>query len=184
MKALSPYRQCLQTCIRRNKQNPGEKIMKNTIKSIGLLSLFVLLVGCSQSFVAAQNDQKGGPVINGVWRIVVTPRICATGNPVGVTFPAVLLFNQDGTMTGTSTAVTSAYGNWHRESGRAAYSFATVSLKYDTNGVSIGSRQISQNVTIDESGNSFTTTGTFQDYDNAGNPTISGCSTSTGSRFQ
>jgi len=111
---------------------------------------------------------------NGVWRIVVTPRICATGNPVGVTFPAVLLFNQDGTMTGTSTAVTSAYGNWYRESGRAAYSFATVSLKYDTNGVPIGSRQISQNVTIDEGGNSFTTTGTFQDYDNAGNPTISG----------
>jgi hypothetical protein len=158
--------------------------MKNTIKSIGLLSLFVLLVCCSQSFVAAQNDQKAGPGIVGVWQTVVTPRICATGNPVGITFPGILLFDQDGTMTGTSTTVTSTYGIWSREAGRAAYSFASLSLKYDANGMSVGSRRISQNVTIDESGNSFTSTGTFQDYDNAGNPTISGCSTSTGTRFQ
>ena len=158
--------------------------MKTTLRSIGLLAVIVLLVGCSQSFVAAQNDQKTVPGLNGVWQIVVMPRICATGNPVGVTFPAVLLFNQDGTMTGTSTAVTSAYGNWHREPGRAAYSFATLSLKYDTAGTFIGSRRISQDVTIDETGNAFTSSGTFQDYDAAGNATISGCSTSTGSRFQ
>jgi hypothetical protein len=158
--------------------------MKTTLKSMGLVAAIILLVSCSQSFVAAQNDQKGGPGLNGVWQVVVVPRICATGNPVGVTFPAVLLFNQDGTMTGTSTAVTSAYGNWNREAGRAAYLFATLSLKYDATGTFIGSRRISQNVTIDETGNAFTSSGTFQDYDPAGNPTISGCSTSTGSRFQ
>jgi hypothetical protein len=47
-----------------------------------------------------------------------------------------------------------------------------------------GTRRITQSVTLDDSGNSFTSTGTFQDSDLAGNPTISGCSTSTGTRFQ
>jgi hypothetical protein len=158
--------------------------MKTTLRSIGLLAVFVLLVGCSQSFVAAQNDQKVVAGINGVWQTVVTPRICATGNPVGPTFPGILMFGQDGTMTGTSTAVTSTYGHWNREAGRGEYSFASLSLKYDTSGMFVGSRRISQDVTIDETGNAFTSSGRFQDYDSAGNPTITGCSTSTGLRFQ
>ena len=157
--------------------------MKTSLSSIGLIAVFILLVSCTQNFVAAQNDQKAEPTINGVWQTVVTPRICATGNPVGPTFPGILMFSQDGTMTGTSTAVTSTYGNWKREPGRGEYSFASLSLKYDASGAFIGSRRISQNVTIDESGNSFTSSGTFQDYDAAGDPTTSGCSTSTGSRF-
>jgi len=158
--------------------------MKNVLKSFGLFALTVALIGCSQNFVAAQNDQSSAPLLNGVWQTVVTPRVCATGNPVGLTFPGILLFSQDGTMTGTSTAVTTTYGHWEREGGRGQYSFASLSLKYDASGVLIGSRRISQNVTVDEGGKSFTSSGTFQDYDAAGNPTISGCSTATGSRFQ
>jgi hypothetical protein len=92
------------------------------------------------------------------------------------------MFDHNGTMTGTSTAVSTTYGLWRREPGARQYSFASISLKYDASGNSVGSRRISQNVTVDE--NSFTSSGTFQDYDNAGNPTISGCSTSTGTRFQ
>ena len=158
--------------------------MTTTLKSIGIVVGLILFVSCSQSFVAAQNDQKTVPGINGVWQTIVTPRICATGNPVGPTFPGILSFSQDGTMTGTSTAVTSTYGYWNREAGRGEYSFASLSLKYDASGNFIGSRRISQNVTVDDSGNAFTSSGTFQDYNTAGNPTISGCSTSTGSRFQ
>lgn len=157
--------------------------MKTTFTSMGLLFLMITLVGCSQSFVAAQNDEKSGPAINGVWQTVVTPRICATGNPVGPTFPGILLFSQDGSLTGTSTAVTSTYGYWNRESGRGQYSFAALSLKYDISGNFVGSRRISQSVTVDASGDAFTSSGTFQDFDTAGNPTISGCSTSTGTRF-
>ena len=158
--------------------------MTTTLKSTGLVSAILLLVSCTQSFVSAQNDQVSQQGIDGVWQTVVTPRICATGNPVGPTFPGILMFNQDGTMTGTSTAVNSAYGHWNREHGRAEYSFAALSLKYDAAGTFIGTRRISQDVTIDESGNAFTSSGTFQDTDVSGNPTISGCSTATGSRFQ
>ena len=157
--------------------------MKTTFTSIGLVALIVVLIGCSQSFVAAQNDQKSAPAINGVWQTVVTPRICANGNPVGPTFPGILMFVQDGSMTGTSTAVTSTYGYWTRESGRGEYSFASLSLKYDASGNFAGSRRISQNVSVNETGDAFTSSGTFQDFDTAGNATISGCSTATGSRF-
>jgi hypothetical protein len=94
------------------------------------------------------------------------------------------MFNHDGTMTGTSTAVTSTYGVWHREAGAHQYSFASLSLKYNASGVFIGSRRITQNVTLDEVGNSFTSGGGFQDFDAAGAQTASGCSTSTGTRFQ
>lgn len=158
--------------------------MKTVFKAIGLTAAAILLVGCSQLFVAAQSDQKNVSSIEGVWQTVVTPRICATGAPIGPTFPGILMFNRDGTMTGTSTAVSSTYGLWHREPGLHQYSFASLSLKYDASGNLIGSRRISQDVELDETGNSFTSTGGFQDYDVAGNPTISGCSTATGTRFQ
>jgi len=158
--------------------------MKTMFKAIGLTAAAVLLVGCSQMFVAAQGDQKNVSSIDGVWQTVVTPRICASGAPLGPTFPGILLFSRDGTMTGTSTAVTSTYGLWRSEQGSRQHSFAALSLKYDASGNLVGSRQISQEVELDETGTSFTSTGGFQDYDLAGNPTIAGCSTSTGTRFQ
>lgn len=131
--------------------------------------------------VTAQANRAG---IEGVWQTVVTPRICATGAPVGPTFPGILMFEKGGTLTGTSTAVTSGYGVWEKEPGALRYSFALLSFKYDAGGNLIGSRRISQDVTIDPSGDSLVTTGGFQDYDPSGNPTISGCSTATGVRFQ
>ena len=159
--------------------------MKTMLKSFTLVLSVVLLVGCSQLFVSAQNDdQVSGGSIDGVWQTTVTPRICATGAAVGPTFPGILMFSHDGNLTGTSTAVTTAYGSWRREPGARQYSFAALSLKYDASGNWIGTRRISQNVNVDESGNSFTSSGTFQDSDTAGNPTISGCSTSVGTRFQ
>ena len=158
--------------------------MKTLLKSFSLITAALVLVGCSQLLVSGQSDQSNVRSIEGVWQTIVTPRICATGAPVGPTFPGILMFENGGTMTGTSTAVTSAYGLWTREPGPRQYSFASISLKYDSAGNMIGSRRISQNVTLDQSGNSFTSSGTFQDYDVNGNPTISGCATSTGVRFE
>ena len=158
--------------------------MKRLLNSISILAAAVALVGCSQILVAGQNDSGNNPKLEGVWQTVVTPRICATGVPVGPTFPGILLFENGGTMTGTSTAVTSTYGLWRREPGVPQYSFASLSLRYDPAGNWIGSRRITQAVTLEFPGSTFTSTGTFQDYDVNGSPTMSGCATSTGSRFQ
>jgi hypothetical protein len=133
--------------------------------------------------VLGQTDRN--PVnLEGVWRTAVTPRNCANGNPVAPEFPGILLFAQGGTMTGTSTAASSVYGIWRRDGGAREFTFATVSLKYDAAGTLIGSRRITQSVTLDSGGNTFTSTGGFQDYDLSGNPTITGCSTSVGTRFE
>jgi len=158
--------------------------MKTTLRVAAVTIGLMILVGCSHLFVAGQIDQRNPGSIDGVWQTVVTPRNCNTGDPLGLTFPGILMFNHDGTITGTSTAVTSTYGIWHREAGAGQYSFTSLSLKYNTSGVFVGSRRITQNVTVDENRNRFTSDGGFQDLDAAGTQIASGCSTSTGSRFQ
>lgn len=159
--------------------------MRNKIigAASALLTLIALL-GCSQLFVAGQESEKRSGRIEGVWRTVVTVRNCATGAPLPVPpFPGILMFNEGGTMSGTSTAAASVYGTWVREHGSYDYSFTTLSFKYDAAGVLIGSRNITQTVRLDDNGIPMTTSGGFQDFDLNGNPTVSGCSTATGMRF-
>jgi hypothetical protein len=160
----------------------GGNIMKPVVEKFSLVITVVAFAACIQISAFGQ-DKTNIRSIEGVWQTVVTPHICATGAPVGPTFPGILSFDDSGTMTGTSTAVTSTYGVWVRSAGARMYSFSTISLKYDTAGNAIGRRRINQDVTLDSGGDSFTSTGGFQDFDLAGNATISGCSSSVGTRF-
>ena len=158
--------------------------MKNIIRHISSLVMLVGLVVLFQSFALAQAEKSYVSSIEGVWRTVVTPRVCATGAPVGITFPGILLFEDGGTMTGTSTAVTSVYGLWSRGGGAREYTFSSLSFRYDAAGNLLGTRRIDQTVILGISGSSFTSSGTFQDHDLNGNLTSSGCATSTGTRFE
>ena len=158
--------------------------MKKLILWISSVVMVAGLVGFTQFAGRAQSDSKDVSSIEGVWRTVVTPRICATGNPLPITFPGILMFEKGGTATGTSTAVTSAYGLWNRDPGEHKYSFALLSFRYDPTGTLLGTRRIDQAVVLGEDGDSFVSSGTFEDRDLAGNVAASGCSTSTGSRFQ
>ncbi|MEP7149765.1 MAG: hypothetical protein ABI857_12875 [Acidobacteriota bacterium] len=148
-----------------------------------LLVVALSIVAVLQLSVAGQ-EKSSSSSIEGVWRTAVTPRICSTGVPVGPVFPGILMFIKGGTMTGTSTAVTSVYGNWSKENRPRQYSFDSLSFRFDISGNLLGTRRITHDVTLDDSGNSMVSSGTFQDHDNAGNPTMSGCSTATGVRFQ
>jgi hypothetical protein len=158
--------------------------MKKLFRSMMPLTAVLGLIICAQLSVSGQEGKVDLSSIEGVWKTVVTPRICATGTPVGPTFPGILMFISGGTMTGTSTAVTSVYGSWAREPGLRRYSFATLSFRYDASGNLTGTRRIFQDVTLDDDGDSFVSSGGFQDRDNAGQLTMSGCSTSTGERFE
>ena len=170
---------------RRTNQILEEVKMKNIFRQISSLVLASALVVLFQSFVFAQSDKSDVSSIEGVWRTTVTPRVCATGAPITTPFPGILLFEKGGTMTGTSTAVTSVYGLWSRATGAREYSFSSLALRYDqAAGTLLGTRRIDQTVTLGANGDTFTTSGTFQDHDLAGNPTASGCSTSVGTRFQ
>ncbi len=157
--------------------------MKKLIHWSSPLVIAICIVAVLQLSVAGQ-EKSASSSIEGVWRTTVTPRICTTGVPVGPVFPGILMFIKGGTMTGTSTAVTSVYGNWFRENGPRQYSFESLSFRFDGSGNLLGTRRITHDVTLDERGNLMTSSGTFHDHDNAGNPTMSGCSTATGVRFQ
>lgn len=148
--------------------------------TLGIVGLFTL-VGCTQLFVSGQPQVS--TVLEGVWRTSVTPRNCQTGQPLPVPpFPGILAFERGGTITGTSTAVTSVYGTWQREPGQDSYSFRTLSFRYDASGALQGTRVISQNVTLGPN-KEMTTDGEFKDYDATGALVASGCSTATGTRF-
>ncbi|MEO8041574.1 MAG: hypothetical protein ABI646_03090 [Acidobacteriota bacterium] len=158
--------------------------MKKVLNTMSLVIGILVLIGSAQLIVSGQSAEGNGATIEGVWQTVVTPRSCATGVPVAPTFPGILMFEKGGTMAGTSTAASSVYGIWGRQSGRRRFSFTTISLKYNPSGVLIGSRRISQNVTLDDSGDGFTSDGGFQDFDLNGASTISGCSSSVGTKFE
>ena len=130
--------------------------MKKMFCRISSVVFVASVVVLFQSVGAAQVSKSDGASIEGVWRTVVSPRVCATGAPVGITFPGILLFEDGGTMTGTSSAVTSVYGLWSRELGAREYSFASLSFRYDAAGVLLGTRRIEQTVTVGLSGTSFT----------------------------
>ena len=163
----------------------------------GTIFGLLLIIGSVQLFASGQElKSESSPdsienfsvkrSIVGTWQTSVTARNCQTGAPVAPAFPGLLTFNQGGTLSGTSTAVTSVYGVWQRENGLQQYSFAFISLRYNANGMFIGTQKVRQTATfggIGASGNEFTTTGTSEVFDADGNLIATGCATSTGTRF-
>jgi hypothetical protein len=117
----------------------------------------VLTVIMATSVVSAQNAQEkraassdaSERTIAGVWRTVVTPRNCQTGEPVAASFPGLFTFHVHGTMSeygigpGSSPALRSpGHGLWQREPGWQQYSIAFMGYRYNANGVFIGSSKV------------------------------------------
>jgi hypothetical protein len=165
-----------------------KRIMKNKLTQItlGTFVIAIAIFGGSQLLVSGQ--EKGRSHLRdlvGTWQTSVTPRDCATGLPIPIPpFPGILTFNQGGTMTGTSSAVSSTFGIWRAERGWSEYSFKSVSFRYDPAGTILGTRTIMQHVTLEEEGVAFNSTGAFEDADLNGGIVAIGCTTATGSRLE
>ena len=98
--------------------------------------MLILFAGM-QIFVFGQEDEnleRTERSLVGTWQTSVTPRNCQTGDPVAPAFPGILTFNDGGTMTGTSTAVSSVYGIWAKMRGWRNNSLAFLSLRYSPTG--------------------------------------------------
>jgi hypothetical protein len=165
--------------------------MKNKFMQIAMGMIFglLMLIGSAQFFVSAQENERrerggGERSLVGTWQTVVTPRNCATGAAVAPAFPGILTFAVGDTLTGTSTVVSSVYGIWRREQGWQNYSFAFISLRYSPAGAFIGTQRVRQTLVLGGSGNDFTTTGSVEILDAGGSVIGTGCSTSTGTRFE
>lgn len=169
--------------------------MKNKFMQIaaGTILGLLMIIGSTQFFVSGQElknefseNSSNKKSIVGTWQTIVTPRNCQTGAAVATGFPGLLTFNEGGTLTGTSTAVSSVYGVWHRNLPTLLplYSFAFISLRYSPTGAFIGTQKVRQTAELGVSGNDFTTTGTVEVYDANGNLIATGCTASTGTRFE
>jgi hypothetical protein len=166
-----------------------------TIRKVVALNCLVALVAAlavSQATVAAQGARAPERSIEGVWRVTVTPRNCATGIPIPIAaFEALYTFHKDGTLSAwfqNSTITTTRspnHGLWKRDEGWSAYSFRFVHLRYNlTTGVFIGRQEAAGTLVLGESGDDFTTDGSTALFDAGGNPTGASCSNSVGTRFQ
>jgi len=173
--------------------------MKNKFlqTTVGTLLGLLMLVGCAQLLVSAQNssifesaqsDEIQQLDIVGVFRTTVTQRNCRTGNPIG-TFQALLTFNEGGTMAETSTALSPAlrtpgHGVWRSEPGFQQYSIAVTFLRFNPDGTFFGTQVIRQTVTLAPGGNQYNATGFVEAYNASGNLLGTGCATSVGTRFE
>lgn len=169
------------------------------LKIVGAAALATLICAVfAQVLVSGQNTEKeqseefiqnfGNRSIEGTWQTVITLRNCQTGAAVR-SFPAVLSFHQGGTLTGDSTVVspalkTGSYGVWERERGWQQYSFAFMFFVFNPDGTLAGSQKVRQFANLRADSNYFTTTGTVEISNANGNVIATGCSTSTGTRFE
>lgn len=150
------------------------------------------------SIVSAQNDQErrafpeaSERTIAGVWRTVVTPRNCQTGEQVAPAFPGLFTFQVHGTMSeygigpGSSPALRSpGHGVWERQHGRHDYSFAFTFDRYNATGAFIGSQTVSAALELGRSSDEFTTKSGIQIFDANDTLIATACATAVGRRFE
>jgi hypothetical protein len=149
------------------------------------LAAIASLVG-SQSSASTANPRT----IAGVWRTVVTPYNCQTGQPI-VTLSGLFTFNRGGTMSeygigpGSSPALRSpGHGVWQREHGWKEYSFVFTFYRYNANGVFLGSQKVTAALQLGGGGDDFASRSAIEILDVNDNVIGTGCATAAGTRFE
>ena len=147
--------------------------------------LMISVVPVIPQSVTAQSQAPERSLV-GVWVTQVTRRNCETGEPIGATGRIQLTFAEGGTLLetiGPSTIRSPGNGIWKREHGWNEYSYALRFMRYDAAGSFIGSGVVRVAITLDETGNHYTSTATNDVLDVNGNVIGSGCATSVSTRF-
>ena len=142
---------------------------------------------------ATAQDQAPDRSLVGVWVVKITPRNCATGEPIPTAaFEALFTFHEDKTMLvslrNSSLTVdrTAAHGLWRRDAGWSAYSFKFVHIRRTVStGAFAAFQENAAALVLAESGDEFTTDGSGASFDVNGNPLgTNSCSNSVGTRFK
>jgi hypothetical protein len=168
------------------------KLVKTTMSSLSfacaLVSLVTAVTLSTSGVASAQAPER---TIQGVWRTMVTPVNCQTGDPLGPPFPGLFTFNKGGTMSeygigpGSSPALRSpGHGVWQHEQSWQDYSFTFTFYRYNSSGVFIGSQKVTAALELGESGDEFTTHSTVEVLDANGNVIATFCAVNAGTRFE
>jgi hypothetical protein len=168
--------------------------MKRTMLSTLTQAILAIAiaVAVSQATVTGQ-DQAPDRSLAGVWLVKITPRNCATGDPIPTaTFEALYTFHEDKNMSvsfrnNTLTLErTAAHGLWRRDLGWSEYSFKFVHIRRNVStGTFAGLQESAGTLVLAESGDEFTTDASTTGFDVNGNPVgTPSCSNSVGARFK
>jgi hypothetical protein len=171
-----------------------KKAMKRTILSTMTLAILVIAiaVAVSQATAIGQGHVPDRS-LGGVWLVEITPRNCATGEPIltAVT-KALYTFHDDGMMSVSfvnnsfTLERTAAHGLWRRDLGWEGYSFKFIHYRRNVStGAFAGKQEGAGALVLAASGDEFTTDGSSQVFDVNDNPVgTGGCSNSVGTRFK
>ena len=167
--------------------------MKRTMLSTVTLAILAIAiaVAVSQATVTGQGPAPDRSLA-GVWLVKITPRNCATGEPIPTAaFEALFTFHEDKTMlvsfrnNSLTLERTAAHGLWRRDLGWNEYSFKFVHIRRNVStGAFAGYQEGAGTLVLAESGDEFTTDGSSTVFDVNGNPGTPGCSNSVGTRFK
>ena len=146
-----------------------------TLTKQGMVIAFAVIAAVTGTGAAVSAQGTDTP-LRGVWRTVVTPHNCQTGQPFG-SLPGLFTFNQGGTMAeygigpGQSPALRSpGHGVWQREHGWQQYSFAFTFYRYDASAAFVGSVKVTAALELGASGDEFASRSSIEMLDAAGNP--------------
>jgi len=153
-----------------------------------IMTVVILMISVVPVIAQSVTAQSEAPErsLEGVWVTQVTRRNCETGEPIGATSQTQLTFANGGTLletVGPSILRSPGNGIWKREHGRRKYSFAQRFMRFDAAGSFVGSGVVRVALTLDETGDHYTSTATNDVLDVNGNVIGSGCATSVSTRF-
>lgn len=151
-------------------------------------AIVLLALSGAQISVLAQSGQeqpgKEQQPLEGVWDISVTVRSCPTG-AVLATGRVIQMFSDGGTMTEIADRSnrSAGLGTWRHLGGRS-YSTLHKSIEYSAAGTFNGTTVITREIELSKSGDEFTATTTFENFDANDQLFNTGCATSTATRFE
>ena len=161
-----------------------------TVPFAVIAALVFVTIASAQGNQHQQSSADNERTIQGVWRTVVTPRNCQTGDAI-LTLSGLFTFNQGGTMSeygigpGSSPALRSpGNGVWQREHGWQDYSFAFTYYRYNASGVLLGSQRVTAALELGASGDEFASRSVIEILDVTDSVIGTGCATAVGTRFE
>lgn len=163
---------------------------KNLLKNI-CIAVFSLLLVATLGFglVFAQNDSdsSGGGRLEGTWNVRVTVRDCQSGNEIQ-SFDSLTTFMPGGTQIDSTTRFpqslkTPGHGYWNHTKGRS-YRFGFKNFNFDAAGNYNGYVIVRQEATMNSRGTAYESEGVLGLYAPNGTLILTGCSTTTATRFE
>ena len=165
--------------------------METVTKKIRMTALALAVASSAATVAPSRASAQAQPTVEGVWRVTRHGVNCQTGQTVA-TFPALMTFHKDGTVSGDAVPPggspaqgTVEQGTWRREPGAQSYSFRLLSYSRD---VATGALQSSIEVTGKlqlTSNDSFAYETVIQFFDSQGHPvSFPHCGQATGTRFE